>query len=376
MRPTRAAITLPITSFATLLAFVACGPTKDYVTVQQQPRSALSKAIESCQSGIKPSLKRVEKDKSVKLCRINPEAGADRTKESKPELLDEPYFYEVSKLSEQGREQIKITVPIGVTLPDSTSEKTRSTVIQQLQHVCGSSIRKVFGRSLRANLLALELDYKLVNKTDDLNGSQEAMNQLDLVQVGSDAVYPVFEMQAFSGGARFFVSGDPREESRCKSISGTADDKKNCRRLAYKASNLKFCRQLTKMTGAWLGLSDIATEAKACGVKPEAAAASDANAGTETPAADNTNEAANEGAKAEIAKPVAPRESKFMKAASEEDPKAFFENAKLEIPDLVTILSPACSAFTNLVSPAPTATATPTPGAPVPSASPAPTAAP
>lgn len=342
-------ITLPVVTFATLLAVVACGPSKDHVTVKTGDETPFSKAVESCEGTLKSSQKHVQQQ-SVVLCRISDEAAQDRTKESKPELVQHQYFYEVSKSDDRSKRQSRVQVKfkVGVSLPSTLSEKAEDAILLQLKDekdgVCGRELSAFYQRSVRRLPVEIKASYFIVS--DSPSATIDDYNSLDLKLTGGEAGYPIFEMSSFVEGAKFYPSGDPVEKKRCDSISGTESEKRKCWSDSFVRSNAKFCRQLVKMTGVWLGLTNEDSERKACGVS-EAVTVKKAEA-----EAVATKEPAN---------PTRSNKSEFMKSASEQDPTEFLKTAALSKEDLATVLSDSCTGLAKMIAPAATPTPAPSP---------------
>lgn len=395
--------TLPIITFSTLLAVVACGPSKNSTTVKFEGESGFSKAVANCQGELKSSQKQVV-ERTVKLCRV-PDAsadgvgngtGADRTVKPKAELVDQPYFYEVSKGEdkEKKRSRLQVRFRVGLVLPSGLTEKDENTVLEQMRAACGADLGEFYKRSTRRVPVQINAAYFIVSKTP--SASVENYNELALAQTAGDSSYPGYEMTAFLGGAKFYPVGEATEKKRCGSISGPATSKQKCEYDAFLSSNRRFCRQLAKMTGVWLGLADEATERKACGLPeagpgagagagagaassatagasaeaPESAVgttlgasaeapksgnvASDAKNGTLASAPTAGSESAVAGAAKEPAKAKRSGKSNFMKTASEQDPAEFFKTAALSNEDLATVLSDSCAGLSQMLAPTPT----------------------
>ena len=353
----------PLATFSTLLAVVACGPSKNTTTVKFETESAFSKAVDSCQGSLKSSQKQVV-EQTVKFCRLPEVVGEDRTTESKPQLVDQPYFYEVSKGEDRASKssRLQVRLKIGLTLPASLSDDEQDRMLKlisdEAEGICGRDLSQFYKRSVSRLPLQIRPVYFIV--TNRPTQIVENYNELKLEQTGGDSKYPVYEMSMIAKGAKMYPAGDIADKKRCESITGSSAEKQRCFYDSFLKSNAKFCRQLAKVTGVWLGLTDEATERKTCGLpqeKPETANV----AKTDNKSDDKSDEKSGEISKDEQVKKPRATTSTFMKSASTEEPQDFFKTAALSKQDLATVLSDSCAGLATLIAPSPTPSPSPNP---------------
>ncbi|MES2963233.1 MAG: hypothetical protein V4760_05040 [Bdellovibrionota bacterium] len=309
MRPSDAYL-LPLTTLATLLTVVACGPSKDYVPVKTVPGTPIGQAFAKCAEEIRPSKAKVV-NATVSICEVG--------KDGLYAKVQHTYRYDVQSASSQ----LQLSIKPGVDYDSEVTKTTHESVKSVLANVCVGRIDGVFQRSLKKGGVSVAMTFNLSVDEEPATGSP--MIELGAVTGGPEKA---FVIKTWPDRARIYPDGLKKDTDRCAKLP-VEIERRRCHWAAIEAANEPFCAQLAVLTGHWLGL--------------KAPKGSDPHCKETSPVAgDRTSEAA--------AKPVPKPESDsvYMKGAYEMEPKEFFAKAALSRADLKSVFAPACSSFRNL----------------------------
>lgn len=307
-------LTLPLTTIATLLTVVACGPTKDYVPIGVAPGTPLGQAVVACTNEIRPSTAKVVTS-TVAICEVGADGLYAKT--------DHTFRYDVQSVS--GR--LRLSVKPGLDLGTEATPQARAAVKSVIDNVCVKRINSVFQRSFKrggmdAIVFNLAIDEKPVADSP----------MIDLADV-SGTPETQYVMKGWPDRARVFPYGLKKDNDTCEKVSKTADEKQRCRWAAVEAANEPFCAQLAVISGHWLGLKAPKSETRC---KDKSVTPDDATSGAEVAST------------AGKPQPKPEADSVYMKGGYEMDPKEFFAKATLSNADLKAVFAPACTSFRNL----------------------------
>ncbi|MEK7355151.1 MAG: hypothetical protein AAB250_01785 [Bdellovibrionota bacterium] len=306
MRPSDA-FTLPLTTLATLLTVVACGPTKDYVPVNLVPGTPLGQAFAKCTEEIRPSKAKVVTT-SVSIC----EEGKDGLYAK----VAHTFRYDVQSSSGQ----LRLSIKPALEYTGDVTKQTHSAVKTVLGDICMKRIDSIFQRSLKRGGVSVDVAFN-VNVDDKPSSDSPVMELSEL-----DGPETTFVIKTWAHRARLYPYGLKKDMETCAK-QPTDPEKARCRWAAVEAANEQFCVQLAVLTGHWVGLKTPKGADQHC---KEPAAVASAAAAPSKPA------------------PPAEADSIYMKGAYEMEPKEFFAKAALSRSDLKAVFAPACTSFRNL----------------------------
>lgn len=303
MRPSDAYL-LPLTTLATLLTVVACGPTKDYVPVSVKPGTPLSQALQKCSEEIRPSKAKVITS-STTMCEVGRDGLYARVAHT--------FRYDVQS---QGS-TLRLSVKPALEYSTDVTKQTDTAVKDVIGEVCQERIAGVFQRSVSRSSARLAFEIKI----DDEATADSPLLDLRAVEGGAE---PAFVIKTWPDRAQLYPFGLKKDTDRCAKLP-TDIEKSRCRWAAIEAANEPFCAQLAVLAGHWLGLKS-----------PKDPKCKDAPAATE------------QNREVGAAKPRPEPESAYMKGAYEMEPKDFFAKASLSRADLKAVFAPACTSVRSL----------------------------
>lgn len=304
MRPSDAYL-LPLTTLATLLTVVACGPTKDYVPIKVAPGTPLGQAVQKCSEEIRPSKAKVVTT-SVSICEVG--------KDGIYAKVNHTFRYDVQSATGL----LRLSVRPGIEYSTDVTKGTDAAVKDVVADVCGKAINGIFQRSLQRSGMGGNLDFNVI--IDEKAGSDSPL--LDLHEI-EGRPQKTFVAKAWPDRAELYPFGLKKDTDVCEKLPKESE-KSACRWVAIQAANQPFCQELAALAGHWMGLK----------IK-------DAHCKDTSAAADDSQAAAKPNPKPDA-------DSAYMKGAFEMSPKEFFEKAALSRADLKSVFSPACSSFRTL----------------------------
>jgi len=289
MTPTQMAFILPLATMTTLLTVVACGPSNDYVPVSITSGGGRgTSVVKACAQSLKNREFKVSPDnkKDVQVCVASRVSDGF---EYKPKTVN----YNVSYSSDDG---VVVDLRAEIELPkfseDAEKNDKQNALVSALFTSCGGLIEKRFARegTERDSAVKINLEFGV---------TQEPAADADFAQtkmIFADDTHTSLILADWPDSDPLIL---PKS---CGAFCGKPSKKAEL--------NLPFCRTLARMAGHWLGLENPAE--KRCSISRVST------------------------------KETTPGQKSFMVAATEDEPKEFFESAKLSREELRSILGPAC----------------------------------
>ena len=310
MMSTSQVFTLPLTTMATLLAVVACGPTKDYVPVQAAAPTIVNQAFADCRDGLAAS-KAVVVSATTKVCEIGANGNYG--------WVEHKANYDIQKRNGDLRLHLKVST----VYVDGIAKEIKDQVSTVITESCLPEINKVFNRSIKAG--GVGVDINVSSDPQPTGQAQDPFMQLQLVPSTPEVT---IVMANWADRARLYPFGLKKDIDVCNQLP-TPIEQSRCRWSKVREANMEFCSQMAVATGHWLALPT-----------PRG---SESHCKDETPETTTTTTPATS-----PSKPTLPGDVPYMKGAHDLPPTEFFSKASLSRADLKTISSPACASFRAL----------------------------
>jgi hypothetical protein len=311
----RALATFTLTLAASVIAVVACGPTREEVMMEPRPRPL--KVFNDCASTIaRGHFKNIgfnDKQKlSVRFCQASPEDGGEI------KSLEHPVRFRLANRNGD----LAVHLRVGVILPEGIQGKAISETEKRLGE-CKTKIEQIW----RKSKLGVGLDLKFPTSQEKLEQGIDQELVLAIDDKAHSREFPSFRMTLWPEQGRLFpLHYRTSDVVTCaKNHRGQPQELESCygkaRESAAAESDL-FCAHVAVLVGHWLGLPAQGSEAGICLAGP-----SDGGSGASANVDERTT---------------------FMQSAATlqgmppADSTKFWKEARFAISDLKTILAPAC----------------------------------